>query len=265
VSESEVDQEQPFLSHLVELRTRLLRIIAGVLAVFLLLVPFSNPIYTGLADPLLAHLPSMISTDPLAPFLTPIKFTLMLSLYLAIPWVLYQVWAFVAPGLYRSEKRLVMPLLVSSTLLFYAGMAFAYFVVLPIFSAFITGTAPEGVAVMTDISLYLSFVLTLFFAFGVAFEVPVATILLTMMGVVTPNQLASKRPYIIVGAFVVGMLLTPPDVISQTLLALPMWVLFEVGIVLSRVMQRRQAESSASDNALDRLEHSKGQDGSDPP
>ena len=186
----------------------------------------------------------MIAIDVISPFLTPLKLSLVLALFIAMPWVLYQLWAFVAPGLYRNEKRLVMPLLVSSTLLFYAGMAFAYFVILPIFFAFITSTAPEGVAVMTDINLYLNFVLTLFFAFGVAFEVPVATILLTLIGVTTPDALAAKRPYIIVAAFVIGMLLTPPDVISQTLLAIPMWLLFEVGVLFSRIMLRRQAEAA---------------------
>lgn len=241
---SEIDPEQPLISHLLELRTRLLWMIAGVLLVFAVLVPFSNRIYTALADPLLAHMPassSMIAIDVISPFLTPIKLSLVLALFIAMPWVLYQLWAFVAPGLYQNEKRLVLPLLVSSTALFYSGMAFAYFVILPIFFAFLTGTAPEGVAVMTDINLYLNFVLTLFFAFGIAFEIPVATIILTMIGVTTPEALAAKRPYIIVGVFIVGMLLTPPDVISQTLLAVPMWLLFEVGIFLSRIMQRRQA------------------------
>lgn len=249
VSEEYNDPEQPLVAHLMELRTRLLRIVVGVLAIFAVLAPFSNTIYGILAGPLLRQMPantSMIAIDPISPFLTPIKFALVLAFYIAIPWVLYQLWAFVAPGLYRSEKRIAMPLIVSSTLLFYAGMAFAYFVILPIFFGFITATTPEGVAVMTDINLYLNFVLTLFLAFGFAFEVPVATIVLVMIGATTPDSLAAKRPYVIVGAFVVGMLLTPPDVISQTLLALPMWVLFEAGVFLSRLMLRRRAQLAAA-------------------
>jgi sec-independent protein translocase protein TatC len=264
VSVSEFDQEQPFISHLVELRTRILLMLAGVLVVFVFLAPFSNTIYTVLAGPLLGHLPdssSMIAIDVVSPFLTPVKLSLVLSLFVAMPWVLYQVWAFVAPGLYRNEKRLAMPLVISSALLFYCGMAFAYFVILPIFFAFITSTAPDGVAVMTDINRYLNFILTLFFAFGLAFEVPVATIILTLIGVTTPDALVAKRPYIIVGAFVIGMLLTPPDIISQTLLALPMWLLFETGVLLSRILLRRRAEDArddldekASGPELDRLE-----------
>jgi len=237
------DQEQPFLSHLVELRDRILRMLVGVLVVFLCMAPFSNPIYQTLARPLLASLPGdMIATNPISPFLTPLKLSLILAVFIAMPWILYQMWAFVAPGLYLHERRLAMPMVISSTLLFYAGIAFAYYVILPIFFAFIVATAPEGVAVMTDISSYLDFVLLLFFAFGVAFEVPVATIILCLTGMAEPDALAAKRPYIIVGAFVVGMLLTPPDVISQTLLALPMWVLFEIGVILSRILIRRQAE-----------------------
>ena len=242
---AEDDQEQPFISHLLELRTRLLRMIIGILAVFAVFLPFSNQIYEVLAKPVLANIPGqMIATTPISPFLTPLKLSLVLALFVAMPWILYQLWAFVAPGLYRHEKRLVMPLIVSSTALFYLGMAFAYFVILPIFFAFIVATAPEGVAVMTDINSYLDFILALFFAFGVAFEVPIATILLTLTGVTTPDALAAKRPYIIVGAFVIGMLLTPPDVISQTLLAVPMWVLFEGGVLLSRFMIRRKDEVS---------------------
>lgn len=253
---SDFDQEKPFISHLLELRTRLLWMIAGVLLIFAGLAPFSNQIYTTLAGPLLAHLPAsstMIAIDVISPFLTPLKLSLILALFIAMPWVLYQIWAFVAPGLYQSEKRLAMPLLISSTLLFYCGMAFAYYVILPIFFAFLTGTAPQGVAVMTDINLYLDFVLTLFFAFGIAFEVPVATILLVMAGITTPQALAAKRPYVIVGAFVIGMFLTPPDVISQTLLAMPMWLLFEVGVFLSRMMARRQAAAGETGTGLDRL------------
>ncbi|QQS53333.1 MAG: twin-arginine translocase subunit TatC [Candidatus Competibacteraceae bacterium] len=246
---SDADHEQPFISHLIELRTRLLRIVSGVLLVFVALSPFSNPIYSMLAGPLTRHMPaqsSMIAIDVLSPFLTPLKFTLVLAVFITIPWILYQIWAFIAPGLYQKEKRLALPVLISSTLLFYCGMAFAYFVIMPIFFAFITSTAPEGVAVMTDINRYLDFVMTIFFAFGVAFEVPVATVILVLIGIVTPEVMAAKRPYVIVGAFVVGMLLTPPDVISQTLLALPMWLLFEVGIFVSRLLLRRRGEARAA-------------------
>ena len=246
---SDTDHEQPFISHLIELRTRLLRVVSGVLLVFVALSPFSNPIYSMLAGPLTRHMPaqsSMIAIDVLSPFLTPLKFTLVLAVFITIPWILYQVWAFIAPGLYQKEKRLALPVLISSTLLFYCGMAFAYFVIMPIFFAFITSTAPEGVAVMTDINRYLDFVMTIFFAFGVAFEVPVATVILVLIGIVTPDAMAAKRPYVIVGAFIVGMLLTPPDVISQTLLAVPMWLLFEVGIFVSRLLLRRRSEARAA-------------------
>ena len=245
---SDIDPEQPFISHLVELRSRVIRALCGSLAVFILLAPFSNYIYTLLAGPLLAHLPehsSMIAIEPVSPFLTPIKLSLVLAIFIAIPWILYQAWAFVAPGLYQHERRMVLPLLGSSTLLFYCGMAFAYYVILPIFFAFVTSTAPEGVEVMTDISRYLDFVLALFFAFGIAFEVPIATVILVLIGVTTPESLAAKRPYVIVGAFVIGMLLTPPDVISQTLLALPMWLLFEAGVLISRILLRRRAAAEA--------------------
>ncbi|MGL5156864.1 MAG: twin-arginine translocase subunit TatC, partial [Aeromonas veronii] len=222
--------EQPLISHLVELRTRLLRSITAILVVFLALIYFSNNIYDFVAQPLLSQLPegtSMIATDVATPFLTPIKLTLVVSFFVAIPYLLYQAWAFIAPGLYQHERRLIMPLVASSAVLFYAGMAFAYYVVFPLVFGFFTSTAPAGVTVATDIASYLDFVLTLFFAFGVAFEIPVATILLCWTGVTTPQNLKEKRPYVVVGVFVVGMLLTPPDVFSQTLLAIPMWALWE--------------------------------------
>jgi sec-independent protein translocase protein TatC len=246
--------EGTLLSHLFELRNRLLRIVLAILVVFLALFPFANQIYTLLAGPLMAHLPegsSMIAIEVAAPFLIPFKLVLLLAVVLTIPYLLYQLWGFVAPGLYRHEKRMAVPLVVSSTLLFYAGMAFAYFVVFPLIFAFFIGTAPEGVAVMTDIGRYLDFVILLFLAFGIAFEMPVATILLVSMGATTPEKLSQKRPYVIIGVFVVGMVLTPPDIISQTLLALPMWLLFEVGLVLSRIMLRRrarEAEAAGSDD-----------------
>jgi len=246
---SDTDREQPFVSHLIELRNRLLRMVGGVLLVFVAMSPFSNPIYSALAGPLTRHMPTqstMIAIDVLSPFLTPLKLTLVLAVFLTMPWILYQVWAFVAPGLYQREKRLAIPALLSSTILFYCGMAFAYFIIMPIFFGFITTTAPEGVAVMTDINRYLDFVMTLFFAFGVAFEVPVATVILALVGILSPEAMAAKRPYVIVGAFAIGMLLTPPDVISQTLLAAPMWMLFEIGILISRLLLRRRHEAQAS-------------------
>lgn len=238
----DVEKEQPLISHLVELRNRLLRVVIGVLVVFLGLTPYANEIYTYLAGPLLQHLPensTMIAIDVAAPFLTPFKLVLVLSIVISMPLIMYQFWAFVAPGLYRHERRLVLPLLISSTLLFYAGMAFAYFVVFPLVFGFLTATAPAGVAMMTDISKYLDFVLTLFLAFGISFEVPIVTILLVWVGIVTPQKLKELRPYIIVGAFVFGMLLTPPDAISQTLLAIPVWFLFELGLLFSRFFVRK--------------------------
>ena len=230
--------EQPLIAHLLELRSRLLRIVAGVMLVFLPLSFFANRIYSVLAEPLLALLPpgaSMIATEVASPFFAPIKLAGVLAFALTMPWTLWQVWAFVAPGLYKSEKRLAAPLMLSSTLLFYAGIAFAYFLVLPTVFKFTIGFAPDGVAVMTDISKYLDFALTLFLAFGLAFETPVALVLLVKTGFVTPAQLASHRDYVLVGAFVVGAIFTPPDVVSQLLLAIPVYLLYEVGIVAARI------------------------------
>ena len=238
-------KEQPFVSHLLELRDRLLRALAVVALIFLMLFPFANKIYVWVATPLMEHLPagaSMIATEVASPFLTPFKLSLVAAFFLSIPYTLYQMWAFVAPGLYAHEKRLVLPLVASSTLLFYIGMLFAYYVVFPLVFAFLTGTVPDGVTVATDIAKYLDFILTLFFAFGMAFEVPIATFILVWMGVTTPESLVEKRPYIIVGAFSLGMLLTPPDVISQTLLALPMWLLFEVGVIAAKLFGKRPEE-----------------------
>ncbi|MFT5111592.1 MAG: sec-independent protein translocase protein TatC [Parasphingorhabdus sp.] len=229
--------EAPFMSHLLELRDRLLRAVVAILVVFLVCAPFANELYLILAEPLMSALPegnTMISTRPHDPFFVPFKLAFAVSVVLAMPYLLYQMWAFVAPGLYDKEKKLALPLIVSSSLLFYFGIAFAYFIVFPIIFIFFTSTAPEGVAVMTDIGEYLGFVLKLFFAFGIAFEVPVATVLLVKMGLTTPDSLSEKRPYIIVSAFVVGMLLTPPDIFSQTMLAFPVWILFEVGLYFSR-------------------------------
>ncbi|SFN89363.1 Sec-independent protein translocase subunit TatC [Xenorhabdus japonica] len=232
-----VDDTQPFISHLIELRKRILNSLVTVLIVFLALVYFSNDIYRLVAAPLMEQLPkgaNMIATDVASPFFTPIKLTIMVSIFVSVPMILYQVWAFIAPALYKHERRLVMPLLFSSSVLFYLGMAFAYFVVFPIAFGFFIKTVPAGVVISTDISNYLSFVMALFMAFGVSFEIPIAIILLCWSGVVTPESLKRKRPYILVGAFVVGMLLTPPDVFSQTLLAVPMYLLFELGILLSQ-------------------------------
>jgi len=233
----EEEQGQPLIAHLLELRERLLHSVLCVLLVFLGLFWFANDLYAWLARPLLEKLPegaSMIATEVAAPFLAPFKLTLVLAIFISVPFLLYQAWAFIAPGLYRHERRLVLPLLVSSTVLFYLGIAFAYFVVFPLIFAFFTSTAPSGVAVMTDISRYLDFVLKLFFAFGLAFEVPVAVFLLARTGVISADDLAAKRPYVVVGAFVIGMLLTPPDIISQVLLAVPIWLLFELGLVMAR-------------------------------
>jgi|TARA_Y100000296_G_scaffold51274_1_gene58799 sec-independent protein translocase protein TatC len=242
------------ISHLIELRSRILKALLSVLIVFVCLAAFAQDLYQLLAMPLLATLPensSMIATDVASPFFAPFKLTLVLSFFIAIPYVLYQVWGFVAPGLYRNEKRLVAPLLLSSTLLFYAGMAFAYFVVFPIAFAFFTSVAPEGVTVSTDISSYLNFVLKLFFAFGVSFEIPIAIILMCWTGVTDAKSLRAKRPYVVVGAFVVGMLLTPPDIISQTLLAIPMWLLFEVGVIVGGFYAGKKPSDDESEEATD--------------
>lgn len=242
----EEDQELSFLQHLVELRSRLLKACMTIAIVLLILLPFSRHLYEALASPMLAQMPegsSMIAIDVASPFLTPFKMTMLIAIMISIPMVLYQLWAFVAPALFKHEKRLARPLLLSSVFLFYAGCAFAYFVVFPLVFGFMNRVAPEGVAVMTDISKYLDFVMTLFLAFGITFEVPIATIILVATGVTTPAKLGSWRPYVIVGAFAIGMILTPPDVISQTLLALPMWLLFEIGIVMSRILVKDDEKS----------------------
>lgn len=231
-----MDQEQGFLSHLIELRDRLMKMLLAVVLLFIPLFIIRDKIYTWLAEPLSRLLPEgteMIAYEVASPFLIPLKLSLMLSVFLAIPFLLYQIWAFVAPGLYAHEKRLVAPLLGSSTLLFYAGVAFSYFVVFPLVFGFLINVAPEGVQVSPDIARYLDFVITMFFAFGIAFEVPVATVLLVVTGVTTPEKLTKMRPYVFVGAFVIGMFLTPPDVVSQILLAVPMYILFELGVFLS--------------------------------
>ncbi|MDU0352956.1 twin-arginine translocase subunit TatC [Paraglaciecola aquimarina] len=231
------------VAHLIELRSRVIKAFLSVLVVFLCLVYFAQDLYHWLATPLLDTLPEqaeMIATDVASPFFAPFKLTMVLSFFIAIPMVFYQMWGFIAPGLYQNEKRLVAPLLFSSTLLFYLGMAFAYYVVFPLAFAFFTSVAPEGVVINTDISSYLNFVLKIFFAFGLSFEIPVAIVLMCWTGMTTPDALRAKRPYVIVGVFVVGMLLTPPDIISQTLLAIPMWILFEFGIIVGAIYSRKK-------------------------
>lgn len=241
------DESQPLISHLIELRSRLLKMISCVVIIFLVLLIFSNSIYQFIASPLVAQLPAgskMIAIDVTSPFLTPIKLTFFIALFVSVPFLLYQIWQFIAPALYARERRLVLPLLVSSTLLFYVGMAFAYFVVLPLAFYFFVHTTPENVAMMTDINQYLSFVMVLFLAFGMSFEVPVLIVMLCWTGVTTPKDLKQKRPYIIVIAFIIGMLLTPPDVLSQTLLAIPICILFEIGVFFARfyVLKNEKSE-----------------------
>jgi sec-independent protein translocase protein TatC len=241
--------EASLMSHLLELRSRLLKAGGAVLAVFICLVPFSRQIFSAVSSPLMAKLPegsTMIATEVASPFLTPFKTSFYVAIMLAIPVVLYQVWAFVAPGLYRREKRLGVPLLVSSVVLFYVGVVFAYFVIFPVMFGFFTAAAPENVQVMTDINSYLDFVLVLFLAFGLAFEVPVVTVLLVLMGIVSIDTLTKNRQYVFLGAFVLGMVLTPPDVLSQTLLAVPMYLLYEAGIVLCRLLSK-PAKSTVGD------------------
>ncbi len=240
------------MSHLVELRDRLLRVVLTVMGIFLCLFYWANDIYTYLAGPLTKHLPEgtqMIAIDVASPFLTPFKLVLMLSLFLGMPVILYQIWAFVAPGLYKHEKRLAAPLLASSIILFYCGMLFAFYVVFPLVFGFFTSVGPEMVSISTDIGRYLDFVISLFFGFGIAFEIPIATIILVAMGITTPAKLAEKRPYVIVGTFIAGMLLTPPDIISQVLLAIPMWLLFESGVIASVYIFSDKLKKEAEEEA----------------
>lgn len=248
-----VEDTQPLISHLIELRKRLLNCIISVLVVFLALVYFANDIYQIVSAPLIKHLPagaSMIATDVASPFFTPIKLTVIVSVFVSAPLLLYQVWAFIAPALYKHERRLVMPLLFASTILFYVGVAFAYFIVFPLAFSFFAQTAPHGVQIATDINKYLDFVMALFMAFGVSFQVPIAIVLLCWTGVITPESLKKKRPYVLVGAFIVAMLLTPPDVFSQTLLAIPLYLLFEVGLFFARfyVGKSRWSQKESDEN-----------------
>lgn len=242
------EPENSFVSHLIEMRDRLLRAVLAVVIIFIILFPWAQELYALLAKPLLAALPEggqMIATEVTTPFFVPIKVTMMAAFLLAMPWVFYQAWAFVAPGLYQHERRLGVPLVVASVILFLLGMAFAYFLVFPVVFGFIVGVAPEGVAVMTDIGKYLDFVMTLFMAFGITFEVPVVVVLLVKMGMVSIAKLREVRPYVIVGAFVVGAIFTPPDVISQFMLAVPMWLLYELGIVIAAIISKPKPEDEA--------------------
>ena len=237
--EGEQLAEGTLLSHLVELRTRLIRAAAAVLVIFIALVPFAERVFTLIATPLMERLPegaTMIATQVASPFLTPFKMCLFVAVFLAMPVVLYQAWQFVAPGLYRKEKRFAFPLLFASIVLFYAGVSFAYFVVFPLMFSFFAAVSPEGVTMMTDIASYLDFILTIFFAFGVAFEVPIVTVMLVWSGLVSTQTLKKARPFVFLGAFVAGMLLTPPDAISQTLLAVPVYLLYESGLILARFL-----------------------------
>lgn len=243
--------DMPLIDHLLELRNRLLRMVLAVLVCFAVIYPFANELYLAVSGPLRNLLPegqSMIATDVASPFFAPLKLALVVSVFVAIPYLLYQIWSFMAPGLYKHEKRLAFPLLATSVVLFYVGALFAYFVVFPLVFSFFTSVGPDGIAAMPDINSYLNFVLKMFFAFGVAFEIPIATILMILSGAITPADLAAKRAYVVVGCFVIGMLMTPPDIISQTLLAVPMWLLFELGILFGRLAQRHTANPEPEDD-----------------
>ena len=241
-----MNSSESFISHLIELRTRLLHSVVALLVIFICLFPWAADLYALLAQPLLAKLPKggqMIATDVTTPFFVPLKVALMASFLIALPYILYQIWRFVAPGLYAHEKRLVVPLITASMLLFLCGMAFAYFGVFPVVFGFITAAAPQGVAVMTDIDKYLSFVLSMFVAFGVTFQVPVVVVVLVKMKIVTTAKLREIRSYVIVGAFVIGAIFTPPDVVSQFMLAVPLWLLYEAGIVVAGWMVVRDTSA----------------------
>lgn len=242
MTNSKESAKQPLMTHLLELRNRLLKVFIVVLLVFAVLFPFSESLYLYISEPLRAFLPSastMIATEVTSPFLTPFKLALISAMFISMPYSLYQLWAFVAPALYQQEKRIVVPLFFASVILFYAGMAFAYYLVFPLVFMFFTSVAPEGISVMPDIRAYLDFVLKLFMAFGLSFQIPIAVVILSWLGTVNPDNLAKKRPYVFVLCFVVGMLLTPPDIISQVLLAVPMWLLFEVGILFGRLVSNK--------------------------
>ncbi|MBJ6136782.1 twin-arginine translocase subunit TatC [Marinobacter litoralis] len=244
--ESQQAPEMPLIEHLLELRNRLLKMVLAVIICFAVIYPFANDLYLLLSQPLRDLLPEgqmMIATDITSPFFAPLKLALVLAVFAAIPIILYQLWSFVAPGLYAHEKRLAFPLLFTSVILFYGGATFAYFVVFPLVFGFFTAIGPEGIIELPDIASYLNFILKMFFAFGVAFEIPIATVLLILTGATTPKDLAAKRPYVVVACFIIGMLLTPPDIISQTLLAVPMWILFEFGILFGRLAYKERQDA----------------------
>ncbi len=241
--------EESLIGHLIELRKRMMRGVVALLVVFVALLPFANRIYSWLAEPLLAKLPAgspLVAIEVASPFFTPLKLTFFVALMASMPILLYQAWAFVAPGLYRNEKRLARPLLVTTVLLFYSGCAFAYYLVLPMVFGFLTKVTPVGVTMMTDISRYLDFVLILFLAFGASFELPVAVVILVLLGLVTPDQLKQARGYVVVGIFILAAVITPPDAISQLMLAVPMMVLYEIGVIAARILSRRREQAPAA-------------------
>ena len=251
MSSAEDENELTLIDHLVELRDRIIKSLVAVLILFLALFYFANDIYTYVASPLIAALPegsSMIAIDPTSPFFAPFKLTFYVAILLAAPYILYQLWSFIAPGLYKNEKALAIPLFISSVVLFYTGIAFARYILFGIVFAFFISVAPEGIQVAPDISSFLSFALTIFFAFGLAFEIPIAVFLCIWAGLAEPDSLSEKRPYVVVGCFVVAMLLTPPDPFTQSMLALPMWALFELGIVAGRIIKKKQAEEEQEEN-----------------
>jgi sec-independent protein translocase protein TatC len=249
------DKEMTLVQHLLDLRNSVTKAVISILVMFLVLFPFANDIYTYIAEPLTRFMPegsSMLAVGVASPFLTPFKLSLILAIYLAMPYLLYQLWSFIAPALYKHERMLVGPVLFFSSFLFYAGGAFSYYVVFPLVFGFLSQTAPEGVTVATDIALYLDFVIKMFFAFGLAFQVPVITVLLILTGMVKPHTMSHARPYVIVSAFVLGMLLTPPDIISQTLLAVPVWLMYEMGVVVGIwILKRRGLDKEDSEQEND--------------
>lgn len=244
-----MDSQETFISHLIEMRDRLLRAVLAWVVLFVVLVPFANELYTLLAEPLLSKLPKggqMIATEVVTPFFVPIKVAMITAFLGALPYILYQAWSFIAPGLYAHEKKFILPLVTASVLLFLCGMAFAYFFVFPVVFGFIVSVAPAGVAVMTDINKYLDFVITLFMAFGITFEVPIVVVALAKMGMVSVEQFKQARPYVIVGAFIIGAIFTPPDVISQIMLAVPLWLLYELGVLVAGLIEKKKAEDTAT-------------------
>jgi sec-independent protein translocase protein TatC len=247
-------KEMTFVQHLVELRDILLRSVIAILVIFISLFPFANEVYSFIAAPIISVLPqgsNIIAIGVISPFLTPLKMALIMAVYIAMPYLLYQVWKFIAPALYKHEKQMVMPLVISSTILFYAGLLFSFYIVFPVIFGFLSSIGPSIVDFTPDIQYYLDFVLKVSFAFGIAFEVPIATILLIMFGATTIENLKKNRPYVVIGAFILGMLLTPPDIISQTLIAIPMWLLFEAGLIFAPLFVRKEEDSESSSNDTD--------------